>query len=137
MRVLLLSALVFFIFSISNNIQAQEKRIYIDQNGQVIDVKGDPPSESFYIDNSGHLRKIDGSGLYIFDGSNVIPHQTSKDSRGGEAHGSAKTTSKYYIGEDMQMHEVINGWPERSFHTNEYGKLLENKGKKKPKNSTN
>ncbi|PLW93154.1 MAG: hypothetical protein C0592_07150 [Marinilabiliales bacterium] len=142
MRLLVLAIFTALVFAIGNNAQAQDAKVYINQHGQVIEVFGDPPANSYYLDNAGHIRKVDGNGIYVLDGVNIIPFQEAKmeseGTRGGDPPAPGGPT-RYYIGEDMQLHVDDGGNHGRSYHTNEYGKLLENKGKKKDNqgNSTN
>ena len=130
MRILVSTLFAVLVFALGNNAQAQDTKYYIDQHGQVIEVFGNPPANSYYLDKAGHIRKVDGNGIYVLNGVNIVPFQKAKmESEGGNppAPGGPAT---YYIGEDMKLYLDDGGNHGRSFYTNEYGKLLENKGKK-------
>lgn len=129
---------VFILVSVSQ-LRAQENKVFINQSGQVVETTGSAPANAYYIDKAGHLHKVGGSGIYTFNGESVVPLNDNEGARGGEEKklSPGGPPPKYYIGSDMKMHQVEDGWPARSFYTNEYGKLLENKGRKKPNNSTN
>lgn len=118
-----------FLFSFSD-VDAQDKKIYINASGQVIQTSESIPSTAFYINKNGVLKSVSQRGTFELDGNSIVLMKKS-ESRGGNA------SSIYYIGTDMQLHKLEGEWPSRSYYTNEYGKLLENKGKKKTNTSTN
>lgn len=117
-----------FIFS-TFALQAQENRenrtYYINQNGQVVEYNGTAPSTGYYLSESGYIRSLTKTDThwYSYNGSAIVAYENVNKSN----------VKKYYIGEDLKLHEQLGNGAERSYYVNEYGKLLEGKGK--PKNN--
>lgn len=132
---------IFVLFIGTASVNAQDQKYYIDQNGTVNTTTGSIPEGSYYLDSNGHLKSIDGvSGIFTVSNGKVVPVSESRSAPGSAEEKKSDEGSngnRYYIDENKKLKQMGNSEPEKSYYTNEYGKLLEAKGKKKNNNSTN
>ncbi|PKP02318.1 MAG: hypothetical protein CVU11_12365 [Bacteroidetes bacterium HGW-Bacteroidetes-6] len=141
----ILAVLSVVLFAFGGSVLAQSTKYYINSFGKVMETTGDIPAGSFYLDVDGHIRAIgEDGGIYVIKGNKVVavPMMASSTTGGNNEKKSEveeSDSNMYYIDENKQLKLWVSGSdPGKSYYTNEYGKLLESKGKKKPtNNSTN